>query len=89
MALMGDADTGYGNAVNVYFTVRGFEDAGLVGVKIEDQVVAEALRPYEGQGGDLACRGHRRSVPRRKARRDPDFVIKSRTDTLATTASTR
>ena len=38
MALFGDADTGYGNAVNVFFTVRGFEDAGLAGVMIEDQV---------------------------------------------------
>jgi biopolymer transport protein ExbD len=38
MLLLADADTGYGNAVNVFFTVRGFEDAGLAGVMIEDQV---------------------------------------------------
>lgn len=38
MALFADGDTGYGNAVNTYFTVRGFEDAGLAGVMIEEQV---------------------------------------------------
>jgi 2-methylisocitrate lyase-like PEP mutase family enzyme len=33
-----DADTGYGNPVNVYHTVRSFEEAGVAGVNIEDQV---------------------------------------------------
>ncbi|MFZ9022778.1 MAG: isocitrate lyase/PEP mutase family protein [Litorivicinaceae bacterium] len=33
-----DGDTGYGNAVNVYRTVRGFADAGAAAVMIEDQV---------------------------------------------------
>ena len=36
--LQADADTGYGNAVNVYHTVRACEKAGLSGVMIEDQV---------------------------------------------------
>jgi 2-methylisocitrate lyase-like PEP mutase family enzyme len=36
--MQADADTGYGNAVNVYYTVRAFEKAGLSGVMIEDQV---------------------------------------------------
>ena len=36
--LRADADTGYGNAVNVHFTVRGFERAGLAGIMLEDQV---------------------------------------------------
>src|SRR5258708_10312866 len=36
--LQADGDTGYGNAVNVYFTVQGFERAGLAGLMIEDQV---------------------------------------------------
>ena len=38
LLLQADADTGYGNAVNVHFTVRGFEAAGLAAVMIEDQV---------------------------------------------------
>src|SRR3989339_541802 len=36
--VMADADTGYGNAVNVYHTVRAFEQAGLAGINLEDQV---------------------------------------------------
>ena len=36
--VMADADTGYGNAVTVYHTVHNFEQAGVVGMNIEDQV---------------------------------------------------
>src|SRR5215510_1665907 len=36
--LQADGDTGYGNALNVYFTVQGFERAGLACLMIEDQV---------------------------------------------------
>ena len=36
--LQADVDKGYGNAVNVYHTVRAFEKAGLSGVMIENQV---------------------------------------------------
>ncbi len=36
--LQADADTGYGNAVNVYFTVHLFEQAGVAGIMLEDQV---------------------------------------------------
>src|SRR5512146_2332362 len=36
--VMSDADTGYGNAVTVYHTVQYFEEAGVVGINIEDQV---------------------------------------------------
>ena len=38
LPLTADADTGYGNAMSVHFTVRGFEGAGLCSVMIEDQV---------------------------------------------------
>jgi len=38
LPLMADGDTGYGNAVSVYFTVQAFEDAGHPGLMIEDQV---------------------------------------------------
>ena len=36
--LLADADTGYGNGVNVHFTVRAFEKAGFAALSIEDQV---------------------------------------------------
>lgn len=38
LPLITDGDTGYGNAVNVYHMTRSFEQAGLGGVMIEDQV---------------------------------------------------
>jgi tripartite-type tricarboxylate transporter receptor subunit TctC len=38
LLLLADADTGYGNAVNVYHTVRAFERAGVAGLMLEDQV---------------------------------------------------
>ncbi|MEP4561908.1 MAG: isocitrate lyase/PEP mutase family protein, partial [Nitratireductor sp.] len=36
--VMADADTGYGNPVTVYHTIQRFEEAGVAGVNIEDQV---------------------------------------------------
>jgi 2-methylisocitrate lyase-like PEP mutase family enzyme len=36
--LTADADTGYGNPVNVHHTVQLFEEAGIAGINIEDQV---------------------------------------------------
>ncbi len=84
LPLLADADTGYGNAVNVHFTVQGFERAGAAGIMIEDQVwpkrcghmAGKEVIPAEEAVGKIraAC----------KARRDPDFVVKSRTDALAT-----
>lgn len=38
LLLIGDGDTGYGNPINVFFTVRAFEGAGLAEVMIEDQI---------------------------------------------------
>ena len=38
LLLIADADTGYGNALNVYHTVRAFERAGVAGLMLEDQV---------------------------------------------------
>jgi 2-methylisocitrate lyase-like PEP mutase family enzyme len=84
MALMGDADTGYGNAVNVHFTVRGFEDAGLAGVMIEDQVWPKRCGHMKGKEVIPLAEGVEKIRAAAEARRDPDFVIKSRTDTLAT-----
>jgi 2-methylisocitrate lyase-like PEP mutase family enzyme len=37
LPIIGDADTGYGNAVNVKRTLRGFAAAGFAGIIIEDQ----------------------------------------------------
>ena len=72
--LIGDGDTGYGNALNVQRTVIEYARAGAAGVMIEDQV-AQELRPHPRQAGGLARRGadedpRRGRCPRR--RRHPD-----------------
>jgi len=49
--LLADADTSYGNAVNVYHTTRAFEQAGLAGLMIEDQTwpKREVVEAVDGQ----------------------------------------
>ena len=84
MALMADGDTGYGNAVNVHFTVRAFEDAGLAGVMIEDQVWPKRCGHMKGKEVISLDEGVEKIHAAAEARRDPDFIIKSRTDALAT-----
>ena len=58
LALLADGDTGYGNAVNAYYTIKGFEQAGVAGVMLEDQqpVVAQGV----GQQGPLRFEGDQR-----------------------------
>jgi Phosphoenolpyruvate phosphomutase len=68
VAIIADGDTGYGNAMNVKRTVRGFANAGLAGVLIEDQVQAAANSRMLGSASRhaavvLQCNIHRgRSV---------------------------
>lgn len=79
-----DADTGYGNAINVFFTVRGFEAAGVDGIMLEDQVWPKRCGHMAGKEvipADEAVEKIRAAV---EARRDPDFIIKARTDATAT-----
>ncbi len=80
LLLQADADTGYGNAVNVHFTVRGFEAAGVAAVMIEDQVWPKRCGHMAGKEvipADEMVGKVRAAVD---ARRDADFVIKARTD---------
>ena len=78
--LQADADTGYGNAMNVYFTVRGFEDAGMAAVMIEDQVWPKRCGHMAGKAVIPAEEMVQKIKAAVAARRDPDFVIKGRTD---------
>jgi 2-methylisocitrate lyase-like PEP mutase family enzyme len=80
-----DADTGYGNPINVWRTVREYEEAGAAALHIEDQVwpkkcgflAGKQVIPLEEMAPKVraAC----------DARRDPNFVIIARTDALAVT----
>ena len=83
LPMRADADTGYGNAVNVHFTVRGFEDAGLASVMIEDQVWPKRCGHMAGKDVIPAADMVQKVKAAADARRDPDFVIMARTDAAA------
>lgn len=84
LPLIADADTGYGNAVNVHFTVRNFEQAGVSGVMIEDQTWPKRCGHMKGKEVVSAEEGAEKIRAAADARRAPDLVIMSRTDALAT-----
>ena len=84
LLLRADADTGYGNAINVYFATRAFEKAGVAAVMFEDQVWPKRCGHMAGKSVIAA----EEMVPKVKAavdaRRDPDFIIIARTDAAGT-----
>ena len=84
LLLIADADTGYGNALNVYHTVRAFERAGVAGIMLEDQVWPKRCGHMKGKEVISADEMVQKIRAATEARVDPDFVIKSRTDVLAT-----
>ncbi|MDE1991707.1 MAG: isocitrate lyase/PEP mutase family protein [Rhizobiaceae bacterium] len=81
--LSADGDTGYGNALNVYFTVQGFERAGIACLLIEDQVWPKRCGHMEGKQVISAEEHVEKIQAAAEARKDPNFVIKARTDATA------
>lgn len=84
LILLADGDTGYGNAVNAYYTAQAFEQAGAAGLMLEDQVWPKRCGHMKGKEVIAMDEMVEKIRAAAEARRDPDFVIKSRTDTLAT-----
>jgi 2-methylisocitrate lyase-like PEP mutase family enzyme len=84
LLLLADGDTGYGNALNAYHTVRAFERAGVAGLMLEDQVWPKRCGHMRGKEVISADEMVQKIRAAAEARVDPDFVIKSRTDVLAT-----
>ena len=80
LLLRADADTGYGNAMNVYFTVRAFEKAGMAALMFEDQVWPKRCGHMAGKSVIAAEEMVQKVKAAVDARRDSDFVIVSRTD---------
>src|SRR5205807_5957794 len=75
-----DADTGFGEAINVERTVRLYEEAGVAGIHLEDQQLPKRCGHLSGKQlvePDVMVAKLRAAVA---ARRDPDFVIMARTD---------
>ena len=81
--VIADADTGYGNALNVIRTVGTYEAAGVAGIHIEDQVAPKKCGHMEGKlvipAEEMAAKV-RAAV---EARSQPEFVIIARTDARA------
>ena len=80
--VIADADTGYGNALNVIRTIREFEASGIVGVHLEDQVTPKRCGHLEGKTL-ISCEEMVGKIKAAAfAREDPDFTIIARTDAL-------
>jgi 2-methylisocitrate lyase-like PEP mutase family enzyme len=81
--VVADADTGYGNAVNVLRTVQLYEQAGVAGVQLEDQVMPKKCGHMSGKliisAKEMVGKIHAAV----DARRDSDLVIIARTDAVA------
>ena len=79
--VIGDADTGYGNALNAYRVIRQFARIGLAGVHLEDQTFPKRC----GHLNDKSIVPAAAFVPVLKAAKDadPDIVIIARTDAIA------
>lgn len=78
-----DADTGFGEPMNVARTVQTLEDAGVAGLHIEDQINPKRCGHLDGKGvvdDDTAVKRIKSAVD---ARRDANLVIMARTDIRA------
>jgi 2-methylisocitrate lyase-like PEP mutase family enzyme len=81
--LIADADTGYGNELNVTRTVREFEGRGVAGIHIEDQTSPKRCGHLDGKEVIPAPEFIAKIRATVAARRDPDFLIIARTDSRA------
>jgi carboxyvinyl-carboxyphosphonate phosphorylmutase len=81
--VIADADTGYGNALNVIRTVREYERAGVAGIHLEDQVSPKRCGHLAGKQVIAAETMVDRVRAAVAARTDPDFVLIARTDARA------
>jgi len=83
LPVVADADTGYGNIINVRRTVREYERAGVSGFHIEDQVFPKKCGFMEGKLVIPLEEHVQKLKAALDARTDPDTVIIARTDALA------
>lgn len=84
--VMSDADTGYGNPINVYRTVKEYIRAGAAGLFIEDQVWPKRCGHMSGKqiipAEDMVAKI--KAAVDAKSDEDVDFVVGARTDAIAT-----
>ncbi|MCH2505561.1 MAG: isocitrate lyase/PEP mutase family protein [Chloroflexota bacterium] len=80
-----DADTGYGNPLNVQRTVREYEAAGVAGIHIEDQLFPKKCGFFDGKQVISSEEMVHKIHAALDARTDPDFVVIARCDAYAVT----
>lgn len=83
LPLIVDADTGFGNALNVQRTVRDFERAGAAMIQLEDQGFPKRCGHLDGKTVIPAAEMAGKLRAALDARRSPDTLILARTDALA------
>jgi 2-methylisocitrate lyase-like PEP mutase family enzyme len=83
LPLIVDADTGYGNAINVVRTIRAYERAGAAALHIEDQVEPKRCGHYEGKEIVSAHEMEQKIRAAIEAREQSELVIIARTDARA------
>lgn len=83
LPLIADADTGYGNAINVVRTVQEYEKAGVAAIHIEDQIIPKKCGHFEGKQVISQDEMVGKIKAALDAREDPDFVVIARTDARA------
>ena len=84
LPLVVDADTGFGNALNVRHTVRTLERAGASAIQLEDQVCPKRCGHFAGKDVVELSEARARIKAAADARQDPNLMIMARTDARAT-----
>jgi len=80
LPVVADADTGYGETLNVVRTVEEFEQAGLAGLHLEDQVAPKRCGHLDGKQVIPAEEMVKKIRAAVRARSDPNFLLIARTD---------
>jgi 2-methylisocitrate lyase-like PEP mutase family enzyme len=81
--VIADADTGYGNAVNLVRSVREFERIGVAAIHIEDQITPKRCGHLDGKEVISLAEMEKKLEAALATRTDPDFCIIARTDARA------
>jgi 2-methylisocitrate lyase-like PEP mutase family enzyme len=84
LPLIVDADTGFGNPLNVTRTIRVLERSGANGIQLEDQEFPKRCGHFSGKSVIASTNMVQKIRAAADARIDPDLVIVARTDALAT-----
>jgi phosphoenolpyruvate phosphomutase len=82
--VIADGDTGYGNAINVMRTIEAYEQAGIAGISLEDNIFPKRCSFYTGVQRELvAIEEHAGKIRAAKAaQKNPDFVVIARSEAL-------